>query len=91
MQKRIGFVGIVIEEPASIPAVNQGISQYADMVTGRIGIPDHRRAISVIGLIVEGTNDRIGALTGKLGNLPGVRVKSALTTKSYEDDTAGER
>ena len=84
MQKRIGFVGIIIEEPASIPLVNQHIGQYADMVTGRIGVPDHQRAISVIGLIIEGTTDRIGALTGRLGNLPGVTVKSALTGKSYE-------
>ena len=28
---------------------------------------------------VRGGNDDLGALTGKLGNLPGVQVKSALT------------
>ena len=52
MQKRIGFVGIVIEDPTSIPTVNQYISQYADMITGRIGVPNRRRGINVIGLIV---------------------------------------
>lgn len=84
MQKRIGFVGIVIEDPLSIPAVNQYLSQYAQMITGRIGVPDRRRGINVIGLIVEGTTDHVGALTGKLGNLSGVTVKSALTAKGYD-------
>lgn len=85
MQKRIGFVGIVIEEPASIPSVNQFLSQYAEMITGRIGIPNRQRGINVIGLIVEGTTDQVGALTGKLGNLSGVTVKSALTAKVFDD------
>lgn len=84
MQKRIGFVGIVIETPASIPAVNQYLSQYADMITGRIGVPNRQRGVNVIGLIVEGTTDHVGALTGKLGNLSGVTVKSALTAKSFD-------
>jgi len=47
-----------------------------------MGIPYHERQVSVISLIVDGTTDQIGALTGKLGNLPGVTVKSALTPKN---------
>jgi len=35
--------------------------------------------VSVISVIVDGTNDDIGALTGKLGNISGVRAKVALT------------
>ena len=61
------------------------ISEYADMVTGRIGVPDPERGIAVIGLIVEGTNERVGAFTGKLGNVTGVSVKSALTTKTIKE------
>ena len=45
--------------------VNEIIGQYADMVTGRIGVPDHERGRAVIGLIVRGTNERVGALTTK--------------------------
>ncbi len=83
--KRIGFVGIVIEDLQKSPLVNGIIGSYSDMVTGRIGVPDHRRGIAVIGLLVEGTNERIGAFTGKLGNLPGVSVKSALTAKEWTE------
>lgn len=45
-----------------------------------MGIPYRERGISVISIIVEGDTDEIGALTGKLGNLKGVTVKTALTS-----------
>ena len=37
-------------------------------------------------MIVEGTNEEIGAMTGKLGNIPGITVKSALTGKKKTGD-----
>lgn len=79
--ERIGFVGIVLDDNSVATRVNEIISQYADMVTGRIGVPDHETRRAVIGLIVRGTNERVGALAGRLGNIPGVTVKSALTSK----------
>lgn len=82
MEERIGFVGIVLDDLSAAPKVNSTISQYQDMVTGRIGIPDHQRDSAVIGLIVCGTPEKVGQLTGKLGNISGVTVKSALTTKT---------
>ena len=45
-----------------------------------MGVPDPQGGEAVIGLIVRGTIDQLGALTGRLGNLPGVRAKSALTS-----------
>ena len=43
-EERIGFLGIVIEDLSQAPKVNQVISQYQEIVTGRIGVPDHERA-----------------------------------------------
>ncbi len=80
-EERIGFIGIVIEDLAQAPKVNQVISQFQDMVTGRIGVPDHDRNMAVIGLLVRGDNIRVGSFTAKLGNVPGVQVKSAMTKK----------
>ncbi|MDD4658355.1 MAG: CopG family transcriptional regulator, partial [Eubacteriales bacterium] len=48
---------------------------------GRMGIPYRDRHVAVISLIVDGTTDEIGSLTGKLGEVKGVSVKSALTKK----------
>ena len=78
-EDRLGFIGIVIENLSQASRVNQVISQYQDIVTGRIGVPDHERQMAVIGLLIRGNNERVGACTGRLGNIPGVQVKSAMT------------
>lgn len=79
MEERVGFVGIVMQDRSAAEGVNRIISAYAHIIRGRMGIPDQDSGEAVIGLIVRGSNDELGALTGKLGNLPGVQVKSALT------------
>lgn len=78
---RMGFVGIVVEKKDEIAEVNRILSLFSEMIRGRIGIPNQADNSAVIGLVVEGTNARVGALTGKLGNIPGITVKSALTAK----------
>ncbi|MDU4961817.1 MAG: iron-only hydrogenase system regulator [Sporomusaceae bacterium] len=82
MPKRIGVVGIVIENPSqAADKVNAIIGAHSRMLLGRMGIPRPDEHAGVIALIIEGTTDEVGSLTGKLGSLPGVTVKSALTAK----------
>lgn len=79
MNKRLGFVGIIIEDrKKSAAEVNKVISDYGDMVLARMGLPYKEKHCSVITLIVDATTDELGALTGRLGLLEGVSVKSAL-------------
>ncbi len=86
MSKRIGVVGIVIEDPKHVTdKVNAVISAYGHLIIGRMGVPRHEANAGVIALIIEGTTDEIGAMTGKLGNLSGVTVKSALTGKRIQE------
>lgn len=81
MEKRIAVVGIVISSQEQAPSrVNEVLSKYAANIVGRMGVPKPEKGFSIIALIVEGTTDEIGALTGKLGNIKGVRVKSAVTS-----------
>ena len=81
MDKRIGVVGIVIEDLEHISEVNEDLSQYGSIIVGRMGIPYRERGVNVISLIVDGTTDEIGALTGKLGKFDGLSIKSALSKK----------
>ena len=77
---RIAVVGIVVsnrEEEAF--KVNEVLSRYGHLIVGRMGLPYKDRGVSIISLIVDGTNDEIGAMTGKLGNIKGVKVKSVVT------------
>lgn len=79
MEKRIGAAVILVEDKEFIDEMNTVISINADIILARQGIPLRDKGISVITLIVEGTNDQINSLTGKIGRLKGVQVKSVFT------------
>lgn len=76
--KRMGFIGILVEDLSAADAVNDALSQHANLIVGRMGIPYRDRGVSVISLVVDGTNDEVSALTGTLGRIPGISVKSML-------------
>lgn len=78
--KRYGFVGITINlNLTNGVEVQKVLSEYSRIIVGRMGIPGvEDGSISVITLIVNTTTDELGALTGKLGKLKGVNVKSGL-------------
>ena len=80
-EQRIGVIGIVIEDRSQAQRINSILSAHGDVIVGRMGIPYRERGLSVISLIVDGNTDQIGALTGKLGTIDGVKVKSALVTR----------
>jgi putative iron-only hydrogenase system regulator len=79
MDKRIGVIGIVIEDTSKIAEVNRILHEYSHIIIGRMGIPYREKGLNVISIIVDGTNDDIGALSGKLGKIKGLSVKSALS------------
>ncbi len=78
MENRIGAVIILITDEVDTQRVNSIISDHSDMILGRQGIPLRDRATNIISLVLDGDTDRIGSLTGKLGRIPGVKVKSVL-------------
>ena len=80
MENRIAVIGIVVmQRSEAARRVNAVLSDYSEIIVGRMGIPYRERDLSVISLIVDGTTDQIGAMTGKLGNIEGVKVRSAIT------------
>jgi putative iron-only hydrogenase system regulator len=82
VDKRIGVIAILVEgRGESVRRVNDLLSQFGEIIIGRLGIPYRERGINVISITVEGTTDEVGSLTGKLGMVPGVTTKSLLLTK----------
>ena len=79
MEKRIGTITVLILDRSRSTEINQLISEFYDIILCRQGLPFHERPVAVISLIVEGTPDRINALTGRLGRLAGVDSKAVLT------------
>ncbi len=79
-QERYGFVGIIVENRRRHGMrINQILADHSHCIVGRLGLPniDHSE-LSIVTLIVHASTDELGSLTGKLGALPGVSVKSAL-------------
>lgn len=79
--KRTGVIAILVKERQSVPKVNQLLGEFNNLIIGRMGLPRPEVGTSVIALIVEGSNEEVGALTGKLGSIPGITGKSLLLTK----------
>lgn len=76
MDNRIAVIGIAVNNRReAAEKVNEILSTFADIIVGRMGIPYKEREISVISIIVDGSNDEIGALSGKLGSIKGIKVK----------------
>ncbi|WP_456325294.1 TM1266 family iron-only hydrogenase system putative regulator [Desulfonauticus submarinus] len=82
MNKRMGVIAIIVKDRKfSSPKVNEILTEYGEIIIGRMGVPYRGKKLNVIALIVEANTDQIGALTGKLGMIPQVEVKSILITK----------
>ena len=80
MEKRLGFIGIIIEDRKKhAETVNRILSEHGDLIIARTGIPYHKKNCSVITLVVDASTNEIGTLSGKLGQLEGVSVKAALS------------
>ena len=82
MEKRIGAAIILVESKENIQLVNTILSNHSAIILGRQGIPIRERNINVISLVLEGTTDELSSLTGQLGKIEGITVKSVLARKS---------
>ena len=72
------MVGIVLNgDRETVREMQSVLSDFADIIVGRMGVP--RDGANAIALIVEGSPERVSALTGRLGKFPSLSVKSAMT------------
>ena len=84
MEMRLGVITILLTETEPVRALNALLTDFSDLILARQGLPLRDKGIHVISLVIEGDTDRIGALTGKIGRLEGLQVKSVLTNYREE-------
>jgi len=77
MEKRIGAALILIESTDAVQKMNEIAFKHSSIIIGRQGLP-RSNGQNIISLVLEGTTDEIGSLTGQLGRLNGIQVKSVL-------------
>ena len=70
----------IVENPDSVEQLNAILSEHRDCIIGRMGIPYRQRGINIISIALDAPRDTISTLAGKLGNLPGVSVKTAVAS-----------
>mgnify|MGYP000390977590 FL=1 len=77
METRVAVLGIIVENLNSIEQLNGLLHDYGRYVIGRMGIPYREKNIHVISLAVDAPQDIISSLSGKIGKIDGISVKTA--------------
>ena len=77
MQTRVAVMGIVVENTDSVERLKTLLHEYGSYIIGRMGIPYRARNINIVSIAIDAPQDVISALSGKIGNLDGIRVKTA--------------
>ena len=76
METRIALIGIIVENPESIEALNHLLHEYGKYIIGRMGIPYREREVNIISVAIDAPQDVINALSGKIGRLDGIGAKT---------------
>lgn len=76
MENRIALIGIIVEKSESVEQMNSILSQFNQYIIGRMGIPYKTKDIAIISVVMDAPNDKISALSGKLGMLDGITTKT---------------
>ena len=80
METRVAVMSIIIENLDAVEQVNTLLHEYGEHIIGRMGIPYRRRGISIISVAMDAPQDTIAALSGKIGRMPGVSVKTSYSS-----------
>ena len=84
MNSRVAVMSIIVESETTVEALNSLLHEYGRYIIGRMGIPYRARGINIISIALDAPQDVISALAGKVGGLPGVSVKTALSNVGDE-------
>ncbi len=76
-ETRIAVIGIVVEDPNAVEALNEILHGYSDYIIGRMGIPYRQKNLNIISIAVDAPQPVISGLSGKIGRLKGVSSKTA--------------
>jgi putative iron-only hydrogenase system regulator len=76
MDTRIALIGIIVEDMNSTDKLNSILHEYSQYMVGRMGIPYREKNVCIISVVIDATNDVISSLSGKLGMVPGINVKT---------------
>jgi len=78
-------MSIIVEDNDAAEQINSILHENGEYIIGRMGIPYRKRGISIISIALDAPQNTIAAISGKIGNLHGVSVKTAYSSiQNYE-------
>lgn len=84
METRVAVMSILVEESEGRPSesvkqLNSLLHEFGQYIIGRMGIPYRQKQVNIISIAMDAPQNVISALSGKIGRLPGVTVKTTYT------------
>lgn len=80
-ETRVAVISIIVENADAVPQINEVLHSASDFIIGRMGIPYKQKNISIISVVIDAELNTISTVSGKLGKLSGVTVKTAYSKK----------
>lgn len=77
METRVAVISMIVSDMNSVEALNALLHEYNEFIIGRMGIPYRDKNLNVICVALDAPQNTISALSGKLGRLKGISVKTA--------------
>ena len=81
METRIALIGIIVENPDSVEQLNHLLHESGSFSVGRMGIPYEKKNVNIISVAIDAPQDIISALSGRIGRLDGIGVKTVYSNK----------
>lgn len=80
METRVAVMSIIVEDVGSVEDINAILHESGEYIIGRMGIPYRQKGINIISIAMDAPQNMISAMAGRIGNLPGVSVKTAYSS-----------
>ena len=77
METRVAVISAIVEDRDAVEALNAVLHEYGDYVIGRMGLPYREKGIHIISVAVDAPQDTISTMSGKIGRIAHVQVKTA--------------
>ena len=77
METRVAVVSIIVEDASCTTELNAILHKYGSFIIGRMGLPYREKNINIISVAIDAPQDVIATLSGKLGKINGLSVKTA--------------
>lgn len=91
METRVALIGIIVEQESSAAALNALLHEYGGYIIGRMGLPYRERGVNIISVVLDAPQDKIAALSGKIGGCPVSAPKHSIPTSFHGKEKTNEK